>query len=45
MEKRDAALLELIPAHDFLVLRLKEGCKIIEKDLLKQAEKIIQLLS
>lgn len=44
-EKHDEAFLESISAHDFLVLRLKEGCKIIEDDLLEQVEKILQLLS
>ena len=41
----DPALLETLSAHDHLVLRLKEGCKIIEEDCKEQANRIIKLLS
>lgn len=44
-EQYDSVSLEKLSSHDHLVLKLKEGCKIIEQDCKEQAEKIINLLS
>lgn len=43
-EQHNSASLKKLSSHDHLVLRLKEGCKIIEEDCKEQAKRILKLL-